>query len=53
MLKEKIYRKIRNGNPEESEEVFNSLMETTYRGAVVAIISRNNSHSLGRHIMEK
>ena len=45
---DEVFEKIRKGDKEEAKEAFDSLMNTTLRGVIVAIISRNFSHSMGR-----
>jgi hypothetical protein len=45
-----LFKKIREGDKEDSREVFDNLIKGHLRGAIVSIISRNFSHSLGKVI---
>ncbi len=49
-MKDKLFDAIRSGSEEEAHETFNNLHETAVRGAVMAIMARNNSHSIGKHV---
>jgi hypothetical protein len=45
---DELFDSIRNGSEEEAREKYENLRETALRGAMVAIINRNNSHNLGQ-----
>ena len=46
---DELFDAIRNGNEEDAREKYEKLRETALRGAILAIINRNNSHNLGKH----
>lgn len=50
---EDLFKKIREGNEEDSREIFEDMMRGQLKGAAVAIISRNFSHSLGSEIKKQ
>lgn len=48
-MSDELFKKIREGNEDEARELFESMRETSLRGAIVAIMARNNSHGIGWH----
>ena len=45
-----LFDEIRGGDEEEARKKLKRLQKTALRGAAVAIISRNNSHGIGKHV---
>ncbi len=44
------FEKIRKGDEAVAKKICRNLQNTALRGAVVAIVSRNNSHGIGEVI---
>ncbi len=45
-----MFEKIRKGDEAVAKKICRNLQNTALRGAVVAIVSRNNSHGIGEVI---
>lgn len=49
-MRDELFDAIRNEDEAEAREKLNKLRETAIRGAIMAIMARNNSHGIGEHV---
>jgi hypothetical protein len=47
---DELFDKIRNGSEEDARKAYNNMRKNSLKHAVIAIITRNLSHGLGRHL---
>ena len=51
MTEDKLFDNIREGDEVKAKERFDRLRETALRGAISAIMARNSSHGIGKHVL--
>ncbi|MFZ2225962.1 MAG: hypothetical protein WA064_05140 [Candidatus Moraniibacteriota bacterium] len=49
-MDDELFDKIRNGSEEDAREAYKNMRKNSLKHAVIAIITRNLSHGLGRHL---
>lgn len=48
-MDDQFFEDLRHGDEKQAREKLENLRRTALRGAAIAIISRNNSHNIGKH----